>query len=395
MMSEPIGEHEEVDISNEELDDHGMIKVSKHDQIEKMKNFKKISEDCKRFEEEFRDCLDNIPDGAWEEKEIQKCVGRDFTRIMNHMSYEKSKIIDRIQQSFRDIMIKDCYEPAGEDEILSDACDLFEKDVNKLMWNELNFFELIVFNKDKYTFVYERMPDKTFHIITKQLQVIYKDTVDLLEETNAHRDVMVVRIKEHVDDRTHHIVEEARAFAQKPDPVLHTYDIQIKQTISDPTEVFTGLNLPANLRLDKETKNAFGGKNHYQNLANEIERHGRHKLKNMYKGMRNEEVYFDPDRNQDESYMHNDHQKAALDGIFNNSLVLSKEEGHDSNAFMEHHSSSDSNYRISTDFKKRKLRQHEQLYHPVRRIHKGYNRYVEEPHKHQGKYYSKQYRNMI
>lgn len=83
----PIGEegHEE-EITNDELDEHGMIQVDSHDQLEKMKNFKKISEDCKMFEDEFRDCLDDIPDSAWEEKEIQRCVGRDFTRIINNIS---------------------------------------------------------------------------------------------------------------------------------------------------------------------------------------------------------------------------------------------------------------------------------------------------------------------
>ena len=62
------------------------------------KNFKKISDDCKIFLEEFRDCLDNIPDPAWEEKEIQKCVGKDFTRVVNNICKWKFEITFRLRK---------------------------------------------------------------------------------------------------------------------------------------------------------------------------------------------------------------------------------------------------------------------------------------------------------
>jgi hypothetical protein len=80
-----MGESADEEVTNEQLEEHGMISLDKNDQLERMRNFKKISDDCKRFEQEFRDCLDDIPQGAWEEGEIQKCVGRDFNRIMNNM----------------------------------------------------------------------------------------------------------------------------------------------------------------------------------------------------------------------------------------------------------------------------------------------------------------------
>ena len=73
------------EIPGDQIIDHGLIALEHHTELEKMKNFKKISDDCKIFLEEFRDCLDNIPDPAWEEKEIQKCVGKDFTRVVNNI----------------------------------------------------------------------------------------------------------------------------------------------------------------------------------------------------------------------------------------------------------------------------------------------------------------------
>jgi hypothetical protein len=65
---------------------HGMFSILDHSELERMKNFKKISDDCKVFEEEFRACLDAIPQQVWEEDEINKCVGKDFTRIVNKTS---------------------------------------------------------------------------------------------------------------------------------------------------------------------------------------------------------------------------------------------------------------------------------------------------------------------
>ena len=74
------GDHE---IPEDQIIDHGLIAMEHHTELEKMRNFKKISDDCKVFLEDFRDCLDNIPDPAWDEEEIQKCVGKDFTRVVN------------------------------------------------------------------------------------------------------------------------------------------------------------------------------------------------------------------------------------------------------------------------------------------------------------------------
>lgn len=295
-------------------------------------------------------------------------------------------------------MIKDCYEPVGEDIILSDACDLFEKDVNKLLWNELNFFELVVFNKDKYTFVYERMPEDIFNKIMQQLQIMNSEISDLIEEVNAHRDVMVVRIKEHVDDRTHHIVEESRAFAQNPEPTMNTYNIEIKQTISDPTLSFTHLNLPKNIKLDQNPKNLFKGeRNRYQEIANEIEHQGTKKLKNLYGGMRNEEVFYDPDRMPEEESMHKHHQKQVLEDMFSSSLALNKDETENPNDFIEHQENTSNS--IQTDFmKKRKLREYQRKMNSIK--HKQQYHYRQTPQQHKWgnqkhHFHSHIYRNMV
>jgi hypothetical protein len=79
------GEPEHGEIGEDQIIDHGLVALEHHNDLEKMQNFKKISDDCKIFLEDFRDCLDNIPDAAWDEEEIQKCIGKDFTRVVNNI----------------------------------------------------------------------------------------------------------------------------------------------------------------------------------------------------------------------------------------------------------------------------------------------------------------------
>lgn len=212
-------------------------------------------------------------------------------------------------------MITHCYEEAGENVILSDACDLFEKDLTKLLWNELNAYELMVFNKEKYTFTYEKMQEETFHILIENLRVIYDELSDLIDEIDAHRDVMVVRIKGHVDDRTNHIVGEAKAFANSPEPKIQKYNIEVTETVNDPMSKYS-LNIPRPVRMDSTTIDTFSGHNSYQDMADNIERSGRAKLARMYGTNASNEVMYDPDHSDVESQMHKDHQKAVMSELY-------------------------------------------------------------------------------
>ena len=217
-------------------------------------------------------------------------------------------------------MITHCYEEAGENVILSDACDLFEKDLTKLFWNELNAYELMVFNKEKYTFTYEKMKEETFHILVENLRVIYDELSDLIDEVDAHRDVMVVRIKGHVDDRTNHIVGEAKAFADNPEPRMQKYNIEVTETITDPMSKYS-MTMPRPLRMDSKTDGSFNGHNGYQDIADRIESAGHAKLANMYGTSQRNEIIFDPDHLENESDMHMDHQKAVMQKIYQGSAL--------------------------------------------------------------------------
>lgn len=221
----------------------------------------------------------------------------------------------------RKIMIKDCYEEAGENVILSDACDLFEKDLTKLLWNELNAYELMLYNKEKYTFTYEKMTDDTFHTLVEGLRVIYYELSDLIDEIDTHRDVMVVRLKGHVDDRTNHIVGEAKAFADSPEPKIKKFAIEVTETVKDPMARYSA-NLPRPIRLDGKSSQVFkGDENGYKDIADAIERSATNKLKNMYKGTEPNEVLYDPDHTYEQGGLHQDHQAAVMAKFYQGSAL--------------------------------------------------------------------------
>ena len=230
----------------------------------------------------------------------------------------------------REVMIKQCYEEAGENLVLSDACDLFEKDLNKLLWAEMNFYELMVFNKDKYTFVYEKMSEEIFHTLIEVLNEVYAELSDLIDEIDAHRDVIVVRLKGHVDDRTQHIVGEARHFANSPEPKIQKYNIEVTQTITDPSTRYSGLKLPRPIRQDKETHSVFDGTNPYQDMADKIENTANETARGMYHGTHRNEVNYDPDHSQNEAKsIHKDHQTMVVAQLFQNSDNVNAAETND------------------------------------------------------------------
>jgi len=253
----------------------------------------------------------------------------------------------------RKVMITHCYEEAGENVILSDACDLFEKDLTKLLWNELNAYELMVFNKEKYTFTYEKMKEDTFHVLVENLRVIYDELSDLIDEVDAHRDVMVVRIKGHVDDRTNHIVGEAKAFASNPEPRMQKYNIEVTETINDPMSKYT-TNLPRPLRMDSTTDGAFNRHNGYQDIADKIEELGETNLKKMYGTTAHNEVIYDPDHQDFESDIHKDHQNTVMKKIYEGS-ALAGDPTQNPHLFINHMMGSDQSAQLMEASKKRKL----------------------------------------
>lgn len=92
-----------------------MIQFEDDSEGEHLRNFKKISDDLKAFEDEYRTCLMNIPSDNFQEDAIQTCLGNDFLKVQQDMKYETFKIQSRGDETVRELMIEHCYIKAGGD----------------------------------------------------------------------------------------------------------------------------------------------------------------------------------------------------------------------------------------------------------------------------------------
>ena len=281
------------DIINDGVSDESdaetyIITLNSHNEMTRLKNFRAVSQNMKVFEEGYRTCLQKIPSLVWSEDEIQKCVGPDFTQIVNDINYERAKIKDRAAIKLRQIVIKECYEQAGTDEIQSDSCDAFETDMMKILWDQMDIYKMMVFNRDKYLFVYGRMNPETFDKMMLEVKPVNEDLSALIDEVEAHRDLIVVRIKGFVDDRTKAIVNLANFNKRNGVESIKSYDVHITQTVKD--NGISVASLPSNVPLDTKTDNVFG-ESPYPEMDEVIQNMRSQNLDGLYDESRN--VNFD------------------------------------------------------------------------------------------------------
>ena len=156
----------------------------------------------------------------------------------------------------RSIIIHTCYLHAGEDPILSDACDLFEKDSNTLLWNSLDYTDMMNFNKHKYTFIYEKMPEHIFDEMMEHFKPIKESLDELLDEVEEHRMITISRIKDHVEKRTKGIMIFSDVYPNNPDhprPKIRSYKLEVKQLIPSKHLPHVSISIPRPIRMDGST----------------------------------------------------------------------------------------------------------------------------------------------
>lgn len=187
-----------------------MIEFEDDTQAEHLQNFRKISQDLLAIEEEYKNCIHEIPDNEYTEDAIEDCVGRDFVKVQLDIKYEIMKIMSKGDQTIREIMIEYCYVEAGEDEILSNGCDLVERDTLEALWKGLPFHKLLAINVEKYELVMGEMDHQVLVNLLEIFENFAIEFFEIMDEIDSHKDVTLLRIKELIDDRTKSIVNEAK-----------------------------------------------------------------------------------------------------------------------------------------------------------------------------------------
>lgn len=214
---------------------HPHISFSTGSEEEHLHNFKRISDDLKLFEDEYIACIDAIHDEDYSEQTIEACLGKDFIKLQLDIKYESMKVISRAEDKLRHFFIYHCYALAGEDEMQALACDLLQKDMLDAIWNCMDFIDLAEANKSKYVEEYSNMPMDTFKNILRNLTNLHKEFFELVEEIDAHKQVTLLRIKTHIDEKTQIIVRQANRDQRKlRQPTIVTHTIKIQEKVKDP-----------------------------------------------------------------------------------------------------------------------------------------------------------------
>lgn len=126
----------------------------------------------------------------------------------------------RADTKVRKFFINDCYTPAGTVEEFSVGCDLMERDTLDMLWNGLDFVELLDINKDKYLIEYAKIPEDNFKILIDELKDFGKEFFELLDEIDSHKEVTILRLKTFIDDRTKIILEDAQNHPDNIEPSM-------------------------------------------------------------------------------------------------------------------------------------------------------------------------------
>ena len=250
---EPFSEEESSEESDEEMDHEDKPKVEEpieevkddphHPHVsfdtgseeEHLRNFKRISEDLQIIEDEYMACLDEINEEDFTEDAVEGCLGKDLIKLQIDIKYETMKIISRAEDKLRHYFVYHCYMPAGENEMKTIGCDLLQRDMLDALWNCMDFIELAQLNKKKYTDEYATIDRKVFKEIIANLENFHKEFFELVEEIDAHKQLTILRIKTHIDDKTKIAIvkyqDESRKLHQ-PTTVTHT--IKIQEHLKDP-----------------------------------------------------------------------------------------------------------------------------------------------------------------
>ena len=183
----------------------GIINISpmNHDS-----NYIKIADELKTYEAAYEACINHLSDNDFSDENVDACVGINYNYIYDDVDYVKSKLLARGDSAVRDFMIKNCYTVAGVDLVLSNACDLVEKDVINLLWNELNYASLLDYHRNKYMFEHSFMAEDIFNKILGDLTIIQKETGSLLAELYDHRQLTLDSLEKVISTRTSEILEK-------------------------------------------------------------------------------------------------------------------------------------------------------------------------------------------
>lgn len=185
-----------------------LLQINLGDQTILEKSYISISADLKVYQNTYIDCLHNLSDLDFTQANIELCVGKDQHFVDDDISFFKRKVLSKSDSILQSRFFENCYKPAGVDLVLSSGCDLLQKDVMKLLWDEMNYYSLIDYHRNKYMFLHANLPDNMVEEMVLELKYLYQQQNSLFVELYNHSILTHQRIKDFIADRNLDIEEE-------------------------------------------------------------------------------------------------------------------------------------------------------------------------------------------
>lgn len=175
--------------------------LNPYDPNDQLTKFFGISKALKRYEDTYINCFDELPDPDFIQSELDKCTGVDFVHVHNALDYERRKVVSWADKSMHKVMIDHCYEGAGEDETLAEACDLFKDDLLTLLWNNMPMRPLLEMHTVKYLRDRATMDPVVFQTLLGKVSDVEEEFDSLIDEVELHRENTVNKIKTYIRRR--------------------------------------------------------------------------------------------------------------------------------------------------------------------------------------------------
>jgi len=142
-----------------------------------------------KYKDKYELCLDDLEDKEFLlEESRDKCVGKDLEFITLDYEYELGIMQSLTDTQIRKLFISSCYSLAGDDYKFANGCNLEEQDALEMLWQGLDFFQIIKANQNKYVKTMGKMPLNVFISLRTQLQSFSKEFFKIQDYYNETKD---------------------------------------------------------------------------------------------------------------------------------------------------------------------------------------------------------------
>ena len=196
--------------------------------------FKKISQNITKYQVEAKDCINEIPHIEFGTDKLDECTGENFLKLVLGIKFEIMKVLSKSEKKIRDIMLRLCYEKAGENNYYLESCDNLERDTIDLVWRGYDFVDVIDANKKKYLHIVGKMPVIHYKEIFDNLVQFSVEFFELLNEIDSHKEITLIGLKLFIDEKKNEILEESKTNPSLGGPKNLIHVIEIEQTEVQP-----------------------------------------------------------------------------------------------------------------------------------------------------------------